>query len=250
VCVHRVARVSDVVTNPTLTAPITGGTRGGAFGALSAEALATAGYIEQEYFFEGVATEYAKAGTWNVDGYRRWETAGLAHAETPQWVVHVRPVLDFGPGCAVAVNAAPHHAVVKAALRALSRWVIDGTRRRQSPEIELADPLAVPAAIVRDQFGNALGGIRLPELEAPTAILDGRINSPATPPSPGTQNFCSLFGGTVPFDADRLAQLYRNHQDFVGRFREAADRLVDQGFWLRPEAQDARRAARESNIGK
>lgn len=182
--------------------------------------------------------------------YRRWETAGLAHAETPQWVVDVPPVLDFGPGCAVAVNAAPHHAVVKAALRALSLWVTDGARPRQSPDIELADPLAVPASIVRDQFGNALGGIRLPELEAPTAILDGRINTPATPPPPGTQNFCSLFGGTVPFNQDTLEQLYRNHQDYVSRFKQATDKLVERGFWLRPEAQDARRAARESNIGK
>jgi hypothetical protein len=458
--------VADVVSNPTLTGPVTGGSRGGAFGALSSEALASAGYIEDEYFFEGVATEYSKVGVWEVDGrwnaaaagsadyrvrmlvrrparardfngivvvewlnvtglaegaadfshmqeeilregyawvgvgaqaagvnsavglkawdpdrygslvhpgdrysydifsqaaraiihprgidplylrtkavlatgrsqsafrlvtyinaihplarlfdgflihsrgvnaagltseslaadspvimpagahirgdtrvpvldvqtegdmtalrshltrqapnryYRRWEIAGAAHAETAQWVVDVPPILDFGPGCAVAVNAAPHHSVVKAALRALSRWVMEGTRPRQSPDIRLADPTAVPAAIVRDQFGNAVGGIRLPELEAPTATLDGRINSPATPPPPGTQNFCSLFGGTVPFDRDTLEQVYRNHQDYVSRFRRAAEKLVEQGYWLRPEAQGARRAARESNVGK
>ena len=139
--------------------------------------------------------------------YRRWEIAGAAHTETAQWLVDVPPVLDFGPGCAFAVNAAPHHSVIKAAVRALSRWVTTGVRPPQSPDIQLSDPTAVPAAIVRDQFGNALGGIRLPELEVPTAVLDGRINSPAVPPPPGTQNFCSLYGGTVPFSEATIQQL-------------------------------------------
>jgi hypothetical protein len=182
--------------------------------------------------------------------YRRWEIAGAAHTETPRWVVEVPPPLDFGPSCKVAVNAAPHHAVMKAALRALARWVRGGGAPPQSPDIELEDPTAVPAAIVRDSFGNAKGGIRLPQLEAPTATLDGRINGPATPPPPGAQNFCFLYGGTVPLTAEQLARLYPTHSSFVERFVKATDALVARGFWLEPEAQEARRAAAQAGIGK
>lgn len=182
--------------------------------------------------------------------YRRWEIAGAAHTETPEWLVDLPPTLDFGPGCAFAVNSAPHHTVVKAALRALSRWVTTNVKPPQSPDIQLSDPTAVPAAIVRDLFGNALGGIRLPELEVPTAVLDGRINSPAVTPPPGTQNFCSLFGGTVPFNETTIQQLYWNHRTYVNRFRGAAKALVEQGYWLQPEARQADRAAAESNIGR
>jgi hypothetical protein len=182
--------------------------------------------------------------------YRRWEIAGAAHAETPRWVVEVPPPLDAGPGCAFPVNAAPHHAVMKAALRGLTRWVNGGAAPPQSPDIELTDPTAVPAAIVRDAFGNAKGGIRLPQVEVPTATLDGRINSPAKPPASGTQNFCSLFGATVPFSPERLKELYPTHERFVSRFGTSTKALVQQGYWLEPEAEQARRAADASSIGK
>jgi hypothetical protein len=180
--------------------------------------------------------------------YRRWELAGAAHAETPRWVVEIPPALDFGQGCTDAVNAAPHHAVVKAALRALTRWVRDGVVPRQSPAIELHDPAAADP-VVRDGFGNAKGGIRLPELEAPTARLDGGLNSVAQP-APGSQNFCFLFGHTVPFDGPTLASLYPTHDAYVTKFVAAADALERDGYWLKPEADSARRAAEQSSIGR
>jgi len=36
----------------------------------------------------------------------------------------------------------------------------------------------------------------------------------------------------------------------VGQFRQAADKRGEQGYWLRPAAKAARRAARESNVEK
>ena len=49
---------------------------------------------------------------------RRWEIAGAAHAEIPRWIVSDTSPPGDGLGCATPVNAAPHHAVVKAALGA------------------------------------------------------------------------------------------------------------------------------------
>jgi hypothetical protein len=182
------------------------------------------------------------------DTYRRWEIAGAAHAEIPTWVVDVPPEPSRGPGCAQPVNAAPHHAFVKAGLRALVDWVVEGRTPRQSPDIELRDPSAADP-IARDAHGNALGGVRIPQLVAPTAALDGRQNSVATG-GPGGQNFCFLFGNTRPFDATTLAGLYPTHEAFVTRFVAAVDALERDGYLLAPEAAEARRAAAESGIGR
>jgi hypothetical protein len=58
--------------------------------------------------------------------YRRWEIAGAAHAETPRWVAEVPAALDMDQACKDPVNSAPHHAVVKATLAALTEWVRSG----------------------------------------------------------------------------------------------------------------------------
>ena len=55
--------------------------------------------------------------------FRLWEMAGGAHSETPRWVIEVPPPLDHSMNCKDPINAAPGHAVVKAALHALVVWV-------------------------------------------------------------------------------------------------------------------------------
>ena len=180
--------------------------------------------------------------------YRRWEIAGAAHAESPRWIVEVPPPLEMGQGCKDPINTAPHHASVKAALHALVRWIEDGKAPAESPAIAIGDP-AAPDPIVRDTFGNAKGGIRLPELEAPTAKVDGGRNDIANA-SPGAQNFCFLFGHTVPFEASALKAMYPTHDAFVRKFSAAAGALERDGYWLKPEADEARRAAEQSGIGR
>lgn len=180
--------------------------------------------------------------------YRRWEIAGAAHAEIPMWVVEVPPGPAMGPGCARPVNAAPHPAVAKAALRALTDWVRNGTPPSQSPDIELHDP-AASDPVVRDEFGNARGGIRLPHLEAPTATVDGIENAPGTAGA-GLQSFCRLFGHTRAFEEAVLRNLYPTHQVFVERYVAAVDALEREGYLLAPEAEEARQAARNSRIGR
>lgn len=182
--------------------------------------------------------------------YRRWEIAGAAHAETPRWVAEVPPPLDMGQGCKDPVNSAPHHAVVKAALSALTRWIRDGVVPPQSPAIELGDP-ASPDPIVRDRFGNAKGGIRLPQVEVPTATVDGGANTGAQETAPGAmRNFCFLFGRTKLFDAATVKSLYPTHDAFVKQYSAAVDALVKQGYLLKPEADAARKAAQDAKVGR
>jgi hypothetical protein len=178
--------------------------------------------------------------------YRRWEIAGAAHAESPRWVPVAPPPLEMGAGCKDPVNTAPHHAVVKAALHALTRWARGEAAPPQSPAIRISDPV-LPDPIERDRFGNALGGIRLPQLEAPTATLDGLRNEVANP-SPDAPNFCFLFGHTIPLDSAVLKALYPNHAAFVKRFGDAVDALVRDGYWLKAEGDAAKMAAQRAAV--
>jgi len=95
--------------------------------------------------------------------------------------------------------------------------------------------------IQRDELGNARGGIRLPELEAPVATLSGEPG--------GGPGFCSLFGTTTAFDAARLSSLYPNHRDYVTAYSKAADRMQRDGFLLPADAKEAKAEASRSAVG-
>ena len=101
--------------------------------------------------------------------------------------------------------------------------------------------------IQRDQYNNALGGIRLPEMDVPTQTLQG-VGNTASPPA--ALSFCVLFGRTVPLgsqcvggtetpgtvcitdaqclhggtcQAVPLSSLYRNHGKYVSKFVHATN---------------------------
>ena len=73
-------------------------------------------------------------------------------------------------------------------------------------------------------------------------------NSPADPKA--TLNFCRLFGTTVPFEKATLSQLYPTHDSFVKPFDKAVDSIEKAGFWLKPEADEAKKAADASGVGR
>jgi hypothetical protein len=98
-----------------------------------------------------------------------------------------------------------------------------------------------PPAIVRDARGNALGGIRTPQVEVPIATLSGEGQT-------GTL-LCILFGTTTPFDAATLAALYPDHASYVSAFNAATDEAVQAGFILPPDAELMKAAAAASDIG-
>jgi hypothetical protein len=177
--------------------------------------------------------------------FRLWEIAGTAHAD--QYLINqfVRPKPGEPPsnplGCTKALNSANQHWVLKAALAQLSRWIRGGPPPPHSPRVTMSE--ADPKVIARDEHGNALGGIRLPELEVPTATLSGAG-------SPGSPGFCILFGSTTPFDDALLARLYPDHDAYVAAYGAAVDRLLADGFILEPDAEEAKAAARASNVGR
>jgi hypothetical protein len=187
---------------------------------------------------------------------RLWEVAGTAHADAYTAGIGFGDIGDGqaeitlldvanatgGPlGCSRPINLGPHYLVLNAAVTHLDRWVRDGTPPPKAPRLDVAD--GEPVTLERDEHGNALGGIRTPLVDVPTATLTGESDN-----SGG--RFCGLFGATIAFDAATLASLYGNNDDYVRKFNRSTDRVVADGFLLAVDAENLKAAATQSAVGE
>jgi hypothetical protein len=152
-----------------------------------------------------------------------WELAGTAHAD-----VFVVGAFASVLGCTTDINRGPQHFLIDAALRALTRWVADGTAPPSAPRLVVVP--GTPPTIARDGRGNALGGIRTPLVDVPVAGLSGDA-------APGSSTICALFGTTVPFSDATLRSLYPDKASYVAAFTASADQAIAAGYVV-PEDRD------------
>lgn len=89
--------------------------------------------------------------------------------------------------------------------------------------------------LARDEFGNALGGIRLAEIAVPVARE--------------TAENCGLGGTHIPFEASVINRLYPNHADYVSKVSAASAAVVEAGFLLPADAEQTIDRARRSIWG-
>jgi hypothetical protein len=136
------------------------------------------------------------------------------------------------------INSGPQHFIVNAAFAALDRWVTRGKAPWPAPRLDVGAGPSI--MIARDAFGNAMGGIRTPQVDVPIATFTGLQSGSI---------LCLLFGTTTPFDAARLASLYPTHRAFVFSYRKAVSHAVKSGHILQPDAKLMRRWADGSDIG-
>jgi hypothetical protein len=166
-----------------------------------------------------------------------WEVAGTAHADRAtvdygiesgrEWDLTTE--IDFSESCG-RLNEGPQGPVLRAGLSALREWVIDGTAPPRGTPLETVDSEdGSGPAIARDEHGNALGGIRTPAVDVPRATLTG--DSP-----PGSEVLCSLFGQTVPFDDNKLQQLYPEDDHYLAAVETLIADPIDAGFLLEEDA--------------
>jgi hypothetical protein len=97
----------------------------------------------------------------------------------------------------------------------MRQWVSGG------PAPSEQQPILVTGDVVtlqRDEYGNALGGVRLPELEVPAATYD--VEHP-----PG-------FGTRTPLSPEKLKALYPTNEVYVEKVRIAAEDAEKQGVIL------------------
>jgi hypothetical protein len=145
---------------------------------------------------------------------RTWEVAGTAHADRYQ-------VGEFEKflGCPDPVNTGQQVYVLRAALRALLAWLVDGVAAPAAQRLELSGP----DAFVTDSLGNARGGVRTPVVDAAVVCLSGLA-------APDASVICSLFGRTLPVDADVLAARYDGVDAYLAEYAAATDAAIAAGF--------------------
>ena len=184
------------------------------------------------------------------DSYRLYEVAGAAHADA-YFYRHIPSLKDqtaagtqafpaqwpFAEVCTPPIPLAEtpvmRH-VVNAAFANLDRWVRDGTPAPRAERVAVKNGGTPQAAIVTDEFGNAVGGVRTPYLDVPTATYY------ATTPGPGT---CGNLAHVNTFAWDRLESVYGGYAKFAAKFNQSVDALA-RDRWL--TASDARKIKAEA----
>jgi hypothetical protein len=157
------------------------------------------------------------------------------------------------PHCTLLPGSLDWTPVSRATFLRLDQWVGSNApppatqlmplERASATPATLKAPNNLPNAVIQvpklDADGNALGGVRLPDLVAPLGTHGGQ-NVPETR--------CSLMGSYIPFAKDAnqraatndlrlsVAERYKNRDDYVNRIRGAALSLLESGFLLQDDA--------------
>jgi hypothetical protein len=177
--------------------------------------------------------------------YRLWEIAGASHAD---YFIGYQSEFGHGPRvlsgaakidaaafrslitaagnygevvtpllttCIIAGATLPMHYADSAALHQLNVWVTTGVAPRNGPRFQFAS-----GQLATDEYGNTLGGIRMPPIDVPVAQYVSTV--------------CQLGGITVPFTDAQIQALYATHAEYYARMAERTDHAVAEG-WLLPE---------------
>lgn len=150
------------------------------------------------------------------------------------------------------LNPLDYFPVFRAAFLAGDAWVRWDSEAPQSALINEAsgvDPVyGFETGIGRDINGNALGGIRLPDVELGRAWF---IATNFVVPIPGFDS--ELFGLWVDLQCEPLpggSARFANHGRYVAPFIRHADALVSQGYLLTSDAEAMKADAARSEVGK
>ena len=162
------------------------------------------------------------------DVYRLYEIAGAAHvgpfaAGQPSAgdlkIAGVDPA-DLVPACAGPSSSFAVGAAVNAIWMQLDDLLVRSLPMSLATRVEL-DAAGQPRL---DAQGNALGGLRLPQIDLPLAAY-GASNK-ASADSPRSQGLCALSGSMRAFDAAQLKSLYGSRAGYLKRFNAAVDAAV------------------------
>jgi hypothetical protein len=154
--------------------------------------------------------------------FRFWEMAGTAHgggeSAEAMTAVLVRDGISEGLPVVEGRNTIAWDYVGRAGLERLVEWIDTKLPPVSIPPITLDE-----AGIAHDEVGNALGGVRLPDVVAPLAVHAGMKSELSA---------AALMGESTLFSAEHIAELYVDAEDFDKRWDSAVDDLVELGLAL------------------
>ncbi|WP_231995122.1 alpha/beta hydrolase domain-containing protein [Mycobacterium sp. 852002-10029_SCH5224772] len=146
------------------------------------------------------------------DRFRLYEIAGAPHAAKI-------------PGCDGNASSFPMSAFVRAALRNLFRWAEDDIAPPSAPRIALSVDGQVAEAAV-DRFGNAIGGVRSPFLDAPIVRYEAHS-------TPGP--LCKLAGREFPLPHNVLTERYGDMQTYLAEFTISLDAAIRDRYLVKED---------------
>jgi hypothetical protein len=171
-----------------------------------------------------------------TDKYRSWEIAGSSHMPKRMSLISQQRTDRDGMSnslntwSVIRTSEVNWFYVFDAALLHVHKWINGG-----SPP-PIFEPIKVEGRdYAYDQYGNVQGGVRLPELEVPTARY---VVGPSYP----------LGGYTLQFSPEELKALYPTHEDYVAKITAAANAAKDAGIILPGAADEYIKAAEVAPI--
>ena len=191
--------------------------------------------------------------------YRLWEIAGASHSDffigyqsefghgprvlsgaAKQTAVQFNDLINTAGNygevihpllatCTLAGATLPMHYADSTAIHQLNVWVATGTPPANGPRFRFANGM-----LAADQYGNTLGGIRMPPIDVPVAHYVSTV--------------CQLGGITVPFTDPKIQALYKTHAAYYALMKDRTDQAVADGWLLPPDAIDLMRRACAASI--
>jgi hypothetical protein len=181
---------------------------------------------------------------------RVWEVAGTAHADN---YLFAGAFIDDGSRSAAELarvfrpmttsmagsskdpfnTGQPHHYTVQAALAGLDGWLRSGRPPASVRPLRLATggEAGVVPSLALDAKGLALGGVRTPWADVPTARMSGKGDP---------DSFIGMLAGSAaPFDKATLDRLYPGGKaDYMAKFTRALDRAIRARHILAEDRQE------------
>ncbi len=173
----------------------------------------------------------------DTKGFRYWEVAGVTHSAGIDPVARLAVMTrdevaaDEGSGRVDLpddANRLSFVAVNKAALQLAQTWLLTGVAPPIQPRVDV-DP-GPPPVIRRDRDGNALGGIRIPDMAVPTASHVGLRDE--------ADGLNALLGVSRPFDQEHLRARYPDRTTFLDAYATAIDACMTAGVVLEGDRAD------------
>lgn len=205
---------------------------------------ALAEVIGTPFFLVNSETDRAFIRQPDSSKFRQWEVAGTSHFDSDDFN-YFDAILKRDLGLNFAEKDAdcdrnprsktPLRYVFNSAVDLMLRWLKEGTPPPVAPRFTYG----IDGNVMRDERGNILGGIRLPQLEVPIAINTG-VNSGS--------DFCYLFGTHEPFKQEILNSLYSSKASYLDKFTQASRSATNAGFLTSRDAEEGLKSASQIEI--
>jgi hypothetical protein len=172
------------------------------------------------------------------DRYRLYEIAGAPHADASFYpymptvadqkktgfeaFLHSWPFPDQCEQETALLRVPIMTYALDAAYANLTRWVRDGVPAPRAERVAVENGGTPQARVVLDQHGNAVGGVRTPHLDVPTATYYTSTRGPG---------LCGNLAHKEDFGWAKLNSLYGSPDGYAAKLAASVDRLV-KDRWL------------------